>query len=398
MQVPGKISDENWLFLLSYAPQHRSGAGLSTFSFAKYATSRGVNSTILTLNRKLKEKPSETIEDVRFKRIPYFNHNLLTKLFSLIWIQFYYLKFCLQNKVVWITGGKIIGLEMMLLWCWVFKRKIIFRSANQEVDDMTSLLKVNFLLSGIRKFLFSKIHIYYSLHPNFTWCFRKEFHSKISIFQSVQGVDFTRFKTTNTHGKLTLRKKLNLPENKFIIVTLGVLTKRKGFIELIDFLAKVDFDFFWIILGEKDFGKNHFLENKILESVEIQQKGKKTLGKKVEFRGWIENPEEYLTAADIFISGGVCEGIPNACLQAMTCGLPCLIRNNPGFDEMLGAKEKAVLLFNTGKEFHELINKLQTMNSFYQTISNHALNFAHKNFSYEKIFDEIVNSLNNKNE
>ena len=389
-------SSNKWLFLLSYAPQHKSGAGISTFDFAGFLAKQSIEPTILTLNRKFRENPTQVIDNVFVRRIPYLNHNLITKFISLVWIQFYYLSYCTRNQVIWITGGKTIGLEFMLLWCWIFNRKVIFRSTMQGSDDMHSLLKVNFVLSKIRRFLFSKILIYYSLHPGFTTNFKKYFPSGISVFQSVQGVDLKRFSPKNLKEKEALRKKLEIPENKFVIVTLGVLTNRKGFPELIDFLSNSGFDFKWIVLGEKDFGKDHFLEHKMNESFEIQERGKKLLGDKVEFMGWAGNPEEFLKAADVFLLGGHREGIPNAALQAMSCGLPSLIKDNHGFSEMLGAKGNAVLLYKNQEDLLKFLHKLMHEEAFYREVSNSALKFAQNNFQYEKIHEEILTLLEDR--
>lgn len=385
---------EKWLFLLSYAPEHKSGAGISVHSFAKYAITRGVEPTILTLNRKLKEQSFETIDGVKIKRIPYFNHNKLTKILSLFWIQFYYFKYSLRHKLIWITGGKIIGLEFMLLYSILFRRKIVFRSTMHQADDLQTILNENRLLRSLRKFLFSKIDLYYSLHPQFTANFKTIFKSGIPVIQSVQGVDLERFNTMLPAERNNLRKKLNLPENQFLIVSLNVVTKRKGLDDIFEILGKVDFDFYWIILGEKDFGKNHFLVHKMNESIEIQKKGKKLLDKKIQFKGWVENPEEYLAVAEVFISGGLREGIPNACLQAMACGLPCIVKDNPGFSEMLGQKDGAVLLYTNETEFIDHLLKLHSDLPYRRKIANLSRNYALDNFSYSKIFDEISTLLN----
>lgn len=385
-----------WLFLLSYAPEHKSGAGISTFDFAGFLAKQSFEPTILTLNRKFRENPAQTIDNVPIRRIPYLNHNVFTKLISLVWIQFFYLFYCIRNHVIWITGGKTIGLEFMLLWCWVLNRKVIFRSTMHGSDDMFSMLNGNFILSKIRRFLFSKIRIYYSLHPGFTISFENYFPSGISVFHSVQGVDLSRFTPKDLREKEALKKKLEIQENKFVIVTLGVLTNRKGFPELIDFLSNAGFDYKWIVLGEKDFGKEHFLEHKMNESIEIQKMGENLLGEKVEFRGWAGNPEEYLNAADVFLLGGHREGIPNAALQAMSCGLPSLIKDNPGFSEMLGAKENAVLLYNTREELLDILHKLMHEEAFHREISNSALKFAQRNFRYEKIIAEILTLLEDR--
>ncbi len=392
---PDNIS-EKWLFLLSYAPEHKAGAGLATIEFARFLRRNGICASVLTLNRRCREKPFELLENVPVYRIPYLNQNLFTKLFSLVWIQAWYLVYCIKNKVIFIVGGKTIGLEIMLIWCWFIGRKVIFRSTNQGVDDMHSILNTSGVFRVIRKFLFSKIHVYYSLHPFFTKSFKEHFPGGPKVFESVQGVNLERFYKSTQSEKNEIRMNLGIPENALVFITLGVLTFRKGFPELIQYLSNFDVDFVWLVLGEKDFGKNHFLQHKMNESLEIQKLGKEKLGNKIIFRGWDNHPEKYLQAGDIFILGGVREGIPNACLQAMSCGLPVLVRNNPGYGEMLGAVENTVLLYNDKSDFLSNLTKLISSQGYYNEISANAVEFAEKNFRYKKIFSCLTILLEGK--
>lgn len=385
-----------WLFLLSYAPDHKAGAGLSTLEFARYLAKNGIRPTILTLNRRCREKSFEKNDDVSIYRIPYLNQNLITKLFSMLWIQAWYLIYCIKNRVIIIVGGKTIGLEVMLFWCWLLRRKTIFRSTNMGIDDLHSILNTNLFFGSIRKFLYSKINIYYSLNPVFTENFRQYFTGKIKVFESVQGVNLKRFFKVSNEEKNRFRIELDIPEKALVFITLGVLTYRKGFPELIQYLSNIKTDFIWLVLGEKDFGKNHFLENKMPESFEIQKLGNEKLGKKVSFLGWTNQPERYLKAADIFLLGGTREGIPNACLQAMSCGLPALVRNNPGYTEMLGAAQNTVLLYNEEIDFLSKLTKLISSQSYYNEISSNAAAFAEKNFRYEEIFSGLTNLLEEK--
>jgi hypothetical protein len=87
-----------WLFLLSYAPEHKSGAGISTFDFAGFLSKQSFEPTILTLNRKSRENPAQIIDNVSIRRIPYLNHNLLPNLSP--WFGFSFFTFPIALEIM----------------------------------------------------------------------------------------------------------------------------------------------------------------------------------------------------------------------------------------------------------------------------------------------------------
>ena len=53
---------------------------------------------------------------------------------------------------------------------------------------------------------------------------------------------------------------------------------------------------------------------------------------------FVENIEEYYKASDIFTFLSYKEGMPNALLEAMSCGLPCIGANTEGIKEIINHK------------------------------------------------------------
>jgi glycosyltransferase involved in cell wall biosynthesis len=58
----------------------------------------------------------------------------------------------------------------------------------------------------------------------------------------------------------------------------------------------------------------------------------------VVFAGSHSEPERYYQAADAFVLTSLREGMPNALLEAMACGLPCLASNTGGIRDVLGER------------------------------------------------------------
>lgn len=110
------------------------------------------------------------------------------------------------------------------------------------------------------------------------------------------------------------RRKLDWPEDRKILVTVGRLAKEKSFDTLLRAFARLDRDdATLVVIGSGD-------EKKALEAL-AQELG---LGEKVRFTGLVPFDEipVYLAAADLFVFASVTETQGLVTLEAMASGLP----------------------------------------------------------------------------
>ena len=162
---------------------------------------------------------------------------------------------------------------------------------------------------------------------------------KTKFFVRSNGVDSTLFKPQD---KIPLRKKLNLPLDKKIIVSVGHLVKRKGFHIIIQAVKKIvdkkTKDVFLVIVGgageEGDFSNK--LKNLIAEL---------RLEKYVYMAGAQLNnvlPEWY-AAADISCLASSKEGWANVLLESLACGVPVVGTNVWGTPEVICSEDYGIL-------------------------------------------------------
>lgn len=118
---------------------------------------------------------------------------------------------------------------------------------------------------------------------------------------------------------------------------------------------------------------------------------------RITFTGLIPRNEvfEKLKGSDFYISASTLEGLPVSVLEAMYCGLPCILSDIPQHREVAG--DQAVILpFDIEKWVSEL-NKLSTMLSEdKRVLSNSIKNYVTENFSLKSMhirYDSIYEQL-----
>lgn len=70
--------------------------------------------------------------------------------------------------------------------------------------------------------------------------------------------------------------------------------------------------------------------------------------KRIRFAGRLNDVRQWLHAADVFVSSSRSEGLPNAVMEAMACGLPCVLSDIPSHRELLEREPASGELFAIG--------------------------------------------------
>ena len=190
------------------------------------------------------------------------------------------------------------------------------------------------------------------------------------------GVNVSRFIRPTEEEKKEMRSKLQLPDEKLIIVYTGTFNKRKDQ----RFLLEI-------------FAKNRELDDRILL---LLGDGPELTGLKekygsmpnVIFTGNVINVNEYLQASDLYISSSKSEGLPNGVLEAMATGLPVILSDIPQHKEIYDADHEIGFTYRLG-DGKDCLNQILKMSSGKcKTAGEAAYKCAHEQFSAERMSKE----------
>ena len=211
--------------------------------------------------------------------------------------------------------GKLLGKKVML--------KI---ATGGEYGDISGFKES--LLGGLQKALYKKYtDIYICISAQIKDEVITEGFSRDKIREIPNGVDVDEFKPLCAADKMKIRGRLLLPSDARIALFAGRLVVRKGLSELIDswkIISASYKDCLLLVAGSGSQGDE--LRKKVRD---LQ------LDSNIIFLGDVNNMCDYYGASDIFVLPSYGEGLPNALLEAMACGLPLAVSEIPGIKEIV---------------------------------------------------------------
>lgn len=188
-----------------------------------------------------------------------------------------------------------------------------------------------FTYGKIKGVIFAKVHIFCLKKFDEVICCSKTSYDLLkkeikNISYVRNGVDITKENQEEVRNKI--RKSLNISDDDIVYIYVGVINNRKRVVELVDMFSK-------------NMKENEYLL--IVGDGPLMSKAKAIASDNVIFTGFKENTIDYFLASDIYTSYSSSEGFSISIIEALGCGLLCLVSDITSHKECFKINNKCYI-------------------------------------------------------
>lgn len=310
-------------------PPFYSGAGIQALRLARALAQKGVPISALTARHTADLPTHETVEGVAIHRLPVLRHPRLWHLSFFITAAWRLLRHRHEIDVVHLHGAyrraipivataRLAGLRTVVKMSqmgtddpsttrtWRFGRLLMNALARTDaVIAITEELARSYLDAGLPPGRLVRI-------PN--------------------GVDTARFHPPDPASRRHLRQALGLPADASIVLFVGIVHPRKGVDRLLAAWPAVEArhpQATLVLVGPLDSPADAAPPDFVHRLRDLATRHR------IHLAGPQERVDRFCQAADVFALPSRMEGLPNALLEAMACGLPAISSPLPGISEVI---------------------------------------------------------------
>jgi glycosyltransferase involved in cell wall biosynthesis len=201
------------------------------------------------------------------------------------------------------------------------------------------------------------------------------------VEQQSNGVDTQFFRPASEGEHRDGRRQLNLPDNARLVITCGEINPRKNFLQLIQALQYLNRDPVVILIAGPSDRDPEYLKRVEEESERCPS------NHEVRILGQLDPAElaSLLRLADVFALPSRAEGMPNAVLEALASGVPCLATNIPGSIDILERGGGVLVPLDDPRATGEALDGLLSNETRRAEMAHAAREIAEKHFAFDRV-------------
>jgi glycosyltransferase involved in cell wall biosynthesis len=313
----------------------------------------------------------------RFFELPFRSFNLLT---------FFKLLSFIKNNSIGIihSHGKGAGLYSRLAKIFLPQIKVIHTFHGIHIQEYKLISRNLYILLERLLNLLTDVFINVSFGEQNVCMQHKFFNKKKSrvIYNAISSIDCP------IESKIEIRRKLELPLEKFCIISVLRFSYQKNLPLLIDIADRLNQNerFLFLIIGDGEQRKD--VEQLIL--------GKKITN--IKLLGFRNNIVEYLSASDIYLSTSLWEGLAFSLIEATACGLPIIASDVTGNNELVTDGKNGYLFeINKPDIASKQILFLESSPNLQKIMGENSLEIFKDNFQLSTMIEKMKDIYTNSN-
>lgn len=380
----------NVLNIAEEFPPFYTGHGIYLIKLHRYLEKLGYQYTVVT-PRQLRHVPaSETIAGIQVDRLEAYSEQRFMRFYmQTLW---YLIRRRSTYKIIHINSFHDRFLLLLLL-AKLLGKKVVVQMALLGSDDPLTFLRT-FKFGAIRFYLITLLtdRFFPISTPIEQSCLDAGVPAR-KIRKIFQGVDTERFAPVDSSEKSELRRQLKLPEHVPMAIFVGAVIERKGVRELLEAWVNVQQrlpDAVLVLVGPHDFGNENANVQGLNEYVTNLQELVREHRLNVIWTGKTDYVERYMCAADVFTFPSKREGFGNVIIEAMACGLPCVVTPMDGVANDTVVHSQTGFIVENGVEFADRIVDLLADRGKNRSMGISGREVVLKRFDFERIAPQYV--------
>ena len=313
-----------------------SGQGVQLEALAQALARSGLDVTILAAVRGDEAPYEEAIGGYRIRRL---RCDLLAAANSRAWSPTFAVRAAadLWHRRREVDLVHVHGVNDALYTAWAFGRlrriPVLFELTLTGADDPDSVRLSPNRFTAIRYAIYRRMAGYVAISPQLADAARAAGIGGDRLWTIPQGVDLDRFRPAP--AREAARRAVGIASEGPLAVFVGSLVERKGIDVLLSAWETIHARLpqaTLVLVGKDSFGGDSDAERFLAG----------TLGKlspaaagAVVRAGLRDDAERFLQAADVFVFPSRREGFGSAMVEAMACGLPCVVAELPGITDYI---------------------------------------------------------------
>lgn len=209
---------------------------------------------------------------------------------------------------------------------------------------------------------------------------------KVIANGSSNGINTARFDPNlySEADNLKLKEKLKIDKNEFVFVYVGRLVKDKGINELISAFGKLSLEnenCKLILVGvfEKD-----------LDPLLPKTESEINTNPNIIFAGWQNDVRPYFAISDVLVFPSYREGFPNVVMQAGAMGLPSIVTDINGCNEIVSENVNGTIIpVKNPEALYTSMKKFMMNKDYSNQLSTSARTIICENYDRQKVWDAL---------